>query len=78
MSDQKDHDLSIVRKACGELMMHFDSVQVFVTRYEPSNDHGTVNVHCGRGNWFARFGQVQHWMDRQVQDEEGEEPEDFE
>lgn len=23
---------------------------------------GTVHHHCGGGNWFARYGQVQQWI----------------
>jgi hypothetical protein len=43
------------------LSEHFDSVQVFATRHEPT-DGGTINVNFGAGNWFARKGQVGEWL----------------
>lgn len=57
------HDLDIVKKACHQLMKHFDAVQIFATRHEGEN---TVAVKCGLGNWFARFGQVSLWVKSQV------------
>lgn len=43
------------------LIEHFDSVQVFATRHDPEQG-GTVQFQIGKGNWFARFGQVREWM----------------
>jgi hypothetical protein len=56
----REPDLDRVKKACSELGEHFDTVQIFVTRHEPS-EGGTVNVQWGEGNWFARYGQVKSW-----------------
>lgn len=57
----EDRDMALVREACKALSGHFDTVQIFCTRVSPRED-GTVNVHQGEGNWFARYGQVAHWV----------------
>ena len=46
------------------LSEHFDTVQIFVTRHI-SNEKGTVQCNAGSGNFFARFGQVQFWLEDQ-------------
>lgn len=65
MSDEKDeiqeHDEKFVEGIVQQLRRHFCSVQVFVTRLEP--DQRTVAFATGDGNWYARFGQVQEWLD---------------
>ena len=43
----------------------FDSIQIFVTRHDSSNDGGTLHVESGTGNWYARYGQVKDWIARQ-------------
>lgn len=63
MSDA-DHDLEIVREAIDRLMEHFDSVQIFATRYESDNDGNTVSVKMGSGNWFSRYGVIHEWLER--------------
>jgi len=79
MADINDREVKIVESAARCLMEHFDTVQVFVTRYEKEN---TTMLATGFGNWFARHGQVSQWLQRE---EEGlrcsvradnEEPED--
>jgi len=63
MSDQsqnQDEDVARVRKHVDELREHFDSVQIFCTRYE--GDEGTTNVHMGSGDFFARIGHVKDWI----------------
>lgn len=66
--EQQDAELQIVKDATAQLGEHFDSVQIFVTRFEPGPDDdpnaGTVNIDFGSGNWFARFGQVENWVDK--------------
>jgi hypothetical protein len=57
----EDPDMELVKKACQTLMEHFDSVQIFVTRHEPYESEGTVNISYGDGNWFTRYGQVKEW-----------------
>lgn len=66
MSDTgKNEDMERVEAACRALGEHFDSVQIFVTRHEPFQRDGTVNINVGEGNWFTRYGQVSDWMIRQ-------------
>ena len=63
-----DADLVLVRKACESLVEHFDSVQIFVTRHEPSSG-GTIRSSQGLGDWYARFGHVYCWVKAQEQDD---------
>jgi len=74
---EKDADLDRVKMAAESLGEHFDSVQIFVTRHEPENEGGTVNVAWSVGNWFTRYGQVREWLikadertKKHIQDEE--------
>lgn len=62
-----DLDLKLVNDAVQVLRDHFDTVQVFTTRYEGS-DTGTINVAVGSGNWFARTGQVAEWLSKERED----------
>jgi hypothetical protein len=43
------------------LFEHCDSVQIFVTWRDPSID-GTNSDWVGKGNVFASFGVVYHWL----------------
>lgn len=64
MSDpaaMEDSDMALLKKAAGQLMEHFDTVQIFVTKQCDGAD-GTVNANWGCGNWFARYGQVNGWL----------------
>jgi len=68
-SEQQRADMERVRKVLTELGEHFDSVQIFCTRHESGELDGTVYLHLGTGNWFARYGQVREWcvkMDAQT------------
>lgn len=55
-----------LREACECLGEHFDTVQIFATRYE-THDIGTVNVNFGTGNWFARLGQISTWLTKEAE-----------
>lgn len=57
-------DKEIVEKAAIELAKHFDSVQIFCTR-QPSSAYSSC-VNLGKGNFYARYGQVRLWVDEQV------------
>lgn len=59
---QREADVEMLRNACEALGDHFDSVQIFVTRHMPAEADGTRIVNYGSGNWFARYGQVRHWV----------------
>lgn len=62
MSEQ-DQDQRIVAKAVDQLGEHFDSVQVFVTRYEPDSvESSTMELFDGSGNWLTRYGQIKEWV----------------
>ena len=72
MLNEKDHDEQMVDDLVAKLGEHFDSVQVFCTRYDSSGGGRTVTVNAGTGNWYARFGQVSEWVtkEREQQKEE--------
>lgn len=55
-------DCDRIDKCLDELSEYFDSVQIFATRHEMGSDGGTAGVVRGRGNWFARIGQVSSWV----------------
>ncbi len=57
----KDADESRIQEAVNTLIEHFDSVQIFATRHDGSED-GTVSVVNGQGNYFTRYGQIKHWV----------------
>lgn len=59
---QRDSDVAMVKKVADQLGEHFDSVQIFATRHESGSLDGTISVHVGVGNWFARYGQISEWM----------------
>lgn len=45
-----------------ELMEHFDTVQIVVTRHNKSDDT-TDMMSKGRGNLYARFSSVDAWIE---------------
>lgn len=65
--EQKQEQLyaEIVAKAADALAEHFPSVQIFVHRERnggtPSHNQQTC-ISAGRGDWYARYGQIQEWM----------------
>jgi hypothetical protein len=66
--DRRKYDLAIVDQAIKLLGEHFDTVHVFVTRHEPAQEGGTINIHKGTGNWFARYGQITEWAIKEEED----------
>lgn len=48
--------------AVRDLYEHFDTVQIFATNHE---NETTDTQTRGKGNWFARFGQIKVWVTRQ-------------
>lgn len=56
-----DHDMKRLASHCTVLMEHYDSVQIFVTRYAGAQT-GTYRGVCGSGNYYARRGQIQEWI----------------
>ena len=61
----QDSDEQLVRKAVDDLIEHFDTCTVLVTRHDQASANGTVTLVMGAGNWFARYGQMKTWLDRQ-------------
>lgn len=57
--DISANDHAVIDSAVAALMKHFDTVQVFVTREE---GQGTIRYGRGKGNWYARYGQVHGWL----------------
>ena len=56
----------IVQRAISTLMEHFDTVQVFVSRYDPLTKE-TYYTDDGEGNFLARIAQIRGWSDRQTE-----------
>jgi hypothetical protein len=61
MNEFNNYDVKRVEKCVSELRLHFDTVQIFCTRSDDTGD-STQNIHSGRGNWFARYGQVKAFV----------------
>jgi hypothetical protein len=78
LESRRKADLEIIKAACTRLSEHFSTVQIFCTK-DPV-EHGasagdTDSFRYGRGNWFARLGQVMDFIDEQrakANDEPGE------
>lgn len=58
---KEDADVAMVRGHVNALSEHFDSVQIFCTRYENDKD-GTISVQLGAGNYHARNGHIRDWL----------------
>ena len=62
MSEQ-EQELEMLVKAARNLSEHFDSVQIFASRYQPNDGEGTtLTMDSGVGNWHTRYGQVREWL----------------
>lgn len=62
MSDElKTPDEIALNDAATRLSQHFDSVRIFVTRFD--GEH-TLSTNTGRGNWYAQYGQIREWIVR--------------
>jgi uncharacterized alpha/beta hydrolase family protein len=51
----------MVQKKASELAEHFDSVQLFVTGHR-GGEETTFSYEYGKGNFYARMGQINEWM----------------
>ena len=59
-----DEELKFLDQKCDQIMEHFDSVIMFVTRH----DNGiTRSVSRRAGNYYANRGQVIEWLNIQSQ-----------
>lgn len=59
-NSERDPDLEKVKQAVQTLREHFDSVQIFTTRYEFDNE--TSHIAYGEGDYYARYGKVKQWV----------------
>jgi len=67
MSDlDEDEDIVRLQKHVDELMEHYDSVLILVTRHDVEAK-GTLEVDAGGGNFYARLGMVEEWLEKQRQ-----------
>ena len=68
MGDESDAapeiGVEMVKKYTMLLMEHFDSVQIFCTRFN-SAEQNTTKLCLGDGNFYARFGQVSEWIEQE-------------
>ena len=64
MSAQHETDNKRLDDALAVLAEHFDTVMIFVSRYDGGDaaNSGTVRATRSSGNFFARYGQVRHWL----------------
>jgi len=65
MNAESSADIEMVKKHAEALGEHFDSVQIFTTRHEPTTAGGTATVQYGVGNYYARYGQAREWVLKQ-------------
>ncbi len=56
--------LGIMNEKVKELSKYFDSVQIFCTKHE-SDKIGTSHLTEYSGNFFARYGQIKLWLEKQ-------------
>jgi len=70
MNDQPEIIFENVEKKlnayCNQILEHTDAetIQIFITK--TLDDHGnTAHAQYGKGNFFARKGQIQSWLDNE-------------
>jgi len=56
--------LKVLDSNCAQLMEHFDSVRIFVTKHD-SLIQTTQVATRGKGNYFASRGYIQDWITQQ-------------
>lgn len=56
-----NEEQALVDKAKEGLLEHFDSVRIFVTKHNGSEDE-TESYESGGGNFYAQLGQVHEWL----------------
>jgi hypothetical protein len=61
----QDAGQETIRRCLTVLSEHYDTVDIIVTRLNPD---GTTNADSGGiGNWYARFGAAQEFVERQME-----------
>ncbi len=63
--EKENAELSeVMHEKVKELAKYFDSVQIFCTKHE-SDKIGTSHLTECSGNYFARYGQIKLWVEKQ-------------
>lgn len=57
---------ALVDKCRDQMLEHFDSVRVFVTKHN-GGESETQSYETGGGNFYAQLGQVTEWLSIQEQ-----------
>ena len=65
--EQNKLDMAVLQKAMDMLSEHFCTVQIFCTRHDGADDC-TSSFRKGCGNWFARYGQIREFVDKEKRD----------
>ena len=60
----KDNELALkaMEEALAKLRDHFENVQIFCSRLDPDGSCDTQRLILGKGNMYARVGQVRDWL----------------
>lgn len=58
----KELDEKRLDDAVKTLSEHWDTVHVFVSRFEGGDDAGTHHAFRSYGSFYARYGQIRHWL----------------
>lgn len=61
LDPKQERSMAIVRRHVDELEAEFDTVQIFVTKFDGVTEL-TEAVNMGAGNYYARYGQVREWV----------------
>lgn len=56
----------MMEECLAKLGEHFDAVQILATRHE---DKKSESIHKGTGNWYARFGMVHEFINKETAQE---------
>lgn len=54
----------MILECAGKLGEHFEAVQIHVSWMDETGSGNTTGEHGGCGNWYARFGLAQEFIDR--------------
>lgn len=60
--DEQDvFDRALVKKHCDQLIEHFTSVRIFITRHDPERDE-TKAFSRGRGDFYSQQAGIEEWV----------------
>lgn len=64
MIEDDERLLELIKKAAFELGEHFDAVQIVATKHN-DQDTGTSSWSYGVGNYYARYGHIAQWLEKE-------------